>query len=196
MARMHLLKRVKTMLVPVCACLMVLTLGFHDPLSGGDGKLKLANFSLKDLSGNIVELSQLLGKGPIVIDFWATWCKPCVKELPHLNKIQKDYRDRGLVVLAISEDSPWSVSKVKSFVTGNRYEFTVPLDTNGDVLRKYGLLGTPYTYVLNAKGEILYKHFGYRPGDEASLREEIEKAFTAEDEGGEEAMEGESGVGG
>ncbi len=194
---MHLLKRVKRMLVPVCACLVVLVLGLHDPLSGGDKKLRLANFSLKDLQGNVVELSQLLGKGPIVIDFWATWCKPCVKELPHLNKIQKDYRDRGLVVLAISEDSPWSVSKVKSFITGNRYEFTVPLDTNGDVLRKYGLLGTPYTYVLNARGEILYKHFGYRPGDEVSLREEIEKAFAAEDDEGEgEAMEGEGSAGG
>jgi len=183
---MHQLRSARSMILPVCACLLILMFGVQAPLSGGDEKLKAADFELKDLQGGAVELSGLLGKAPIVINFWATWCKPCVKELPHLNKILKDYRDKGLEVLAISEDSPWSVSKVKSFITGNRYEFTVLLDTNGDVLRKYGLLGTPYTYVLNAKGEILYKHFGYRPGDEISLREEIEKAFTSENEGEEE----------
>ena len=101
--------------------------------------------------------------------------------------------NKGGEVLAISEDSPWRVSKVKSFVSGNKYEFTVLLDTNGDVLRKYGLLGTPYTFVLNPEGEILFKHFGYRPGDEMTLRGELDKAL-ANDGGGEteETSDGES----
>ena len=136
-------------------------------------KLQAPDFSLKNLDGDVVQLSQLYGEGPIVINFWATWCKPCVRELPHLNQDYLDYRDQGLQGFAISEDSPWSVSKVKSFVSGNRYAFTVLLDTNGKVMRKYGLLGTPYTILLSSNGEIQYKHFSYRPGDEVSLRKEI-----------------------
>ena len=172
--------------------LAALVAGFALPARAGEKGLKATDFSLKDLNGDLVQLSELYGKGPIVLDFWATWCKPCVKELPHMNQIYLDYRDRGVEVLAISEDSPWSVSKVKSFIAGNRYEFRVLLDTNGDVLRKYGLLGTPYTFVISAEGDILYKHFGYRPGDEVTVREEIEKALAVD--GGDEP--GEAGEGG
>jgi peroxiredoxin len=176
--------------------ILMMTIGFYTALSAGDKKLKAADFSLKNLNGEMVKLSELYGKGPIVINFWATWCKPCVKELPHLNQVFLDYRDQEVAVLAISEDSPWSVSKVKSFISGNRYEFTVLLDTNGDVLRKYGLLGTPYTFVLNPQGEILFKHFGYRPGDEVTLRQEIDKALGTADEGENGGGSGEGHAGG
>ena len=171
-------------------------LGCCTTLFSGDKMLKAADFSLKDLNGEVVQLSRLFGEGPIVINFWATWCKPCVKELPRLNQIYIDYRDKGVKVLAISEDSPWSVSKVKSFVSGNRYDFMVLLDTNGKVMRKYGLLGTPYTFVLNQEGEILYKHFGYRPGDENSLREEIDKALGVGDGDGNGGMNSEGSASG
>lgn len=184
---MNLFKETRKSAAMSVLLLLALTVGSGSGLLAGERNLKAADFSLKDLKGDMIQLSQLYGKGPIVINFWATWCKPCVKELPHLNQIFLDYRDRGVEVLAISEDSPWSVSKVKSFVAGNRYEFTVLLDTNGDVQRKYGLLGVPFTFVLNPRGEILFKHFGYRPGDEVTLREEIEKALATD--GGEEAEE-------
>jgi len=163
--------------------LLVFTLSCFTPMFAGESTLKAADFSLKDLNGEEVQLSELLGEAPIVINFWATWCKPCMKELPHLNQIFLDYRERGVKVLAISEDSPWSVSKVKSTVSGNRFEFMVLLDTNGEVMRRYGLLGTPYTFVLSPEGEILYKHFGYRPGDEDSLRKEIDRALAPDEEG-------------
>jgi peroxiredoxin len=162
--------------------LLFFTLSCFTTMFAGERRLKAADFSLKDLNGEEIQLYDLLGEAPIVINFWATWCKPCMKELPHLNQIFLDYRERGVKVLAISEDSPWSVSKVKSTVAGNRFEFMVLLDTNGKVLRKYGLLGTPYTFVLNPEGEILYKHFGYRPGDENSLRKEIDKALAPDEE--------------
>ncbi len=162
--------------------LLAVLLGACGSARAGDSKARAADFSLNDLSGEEIKLSDLLGKGPIIINFWATWCKPCVKELPHLDKIQKDYREKGVEVLAISEDSPWSVSKVKSFVAGNKYTFTVLLDTNGKVLRQFGLLGTPYTLIVSSEGEILFKHFGYRPGDEVTLREELDMALMGEGE--------------
>jgi peroxiredoxin len=174
-------------------CTLALSLGAPARLPAGEMGGTAADFSLKNLQGEVVSLSDVLGKGPVILNFWATWCKPCLKELPHIEKLQKDFREQGLTVLAISEDSPWSVSKVKSFVSGNRYTFHVLLDTNGKVMRKYGLLGTPYTFLLDAGGKILYKHFGYRPGDENALRAEVEKAFEAAQGGSGPVDEGEVG---
>jgi peroxiredoxin len=183
MEAMRVLKRGKERTARFTAMfLLVILLGICGSVQAGDKKMKAADFSLKDLKGETVKLSDLYGKGPIIINFWATWCKPCIKELPHLDKIQKDYKEKGVEVLAISEDSPWSVSKVKSFVAGNKYTFTVLLDTNGKVMRKYGLLGTPYTLIISSEGEVVFKHFGYRPGDEVSLREELESALKGEEE--------------
>ena len=173
----------RTNIVATALCGLSLAFAAPAPLPAGETGGTAADFSLKNLDGKAVALSDLLGQAPVIINFWATWCKPCVKELPYIEKIQKDFREQGLTVLAVSEDSPWSVSKVKSFISGNRYTFTVLLDTNGDVLRKYGILGTPYTLLLDAEGRILYKHFGYRPGDEHALRAEVEKAFAAKGEG-------------
>jgi peroxiredoxin len=181
--RMKFLTREETIVAVTILLMLALGFGWIGRLQAGEKKHRAAEFSLKDLNGHVIELNQLLGKGPVVINFWATWCKPCLKELPHLEKIQKDFRDQGVEVVAISEDSPLSVSKVKSFISGNRYTFTVLLDTNGKVMRKYGLLGTPYTLLLNPQGEILYKHFGYRPGDENTLRDEVGKALSGKEGG-------------
>jgi peroxiredoxin len=175
---------------------LMLALGCWTSLQAGESRNEAADFSLKNLNGEDIRLSQLYGNGPIVVNFWATWCKPCVKELPHLDEIYRDYKEKGVKVLAVSEDSPWSVSKVKSFIAGHHYSFTVLLDTNGKVLRKYGLPGTPYTFVLDEKGAIRYKHFGYRPGDEASLHEEIDKLLGVDTGGGKGETDGEGKTGG
>jgi len=131
------------------------------------------DFSLKDLDGNRVALGDLLGRGPLLIDFWATWCKPCVKELPHLHDLYLKYRDRGFRVVAISEDSPRSLSKVKSFVAGNKYEFLVLLDENNTVQRKFNFRALPYTVLLDKDGHVIHSRVGYRPGDERVLEEKF-----------------------
>ncbi len=133
------------------------------------------DFVLQDLEGRQVSLKSLLGKGPIILDFWATHCKPCVKELKHIQAIYDEYKDKGLQVMAISQDSPRSVSKVKSFVSGRRFTFTVLLDTNTEVFRKFRLYGLPHTFILNDKGEIVLRRFGYKPGDEKDVRTKIEE---------------------
>jgi cytochrome c biogenesis protein CcmG/thiol:disulfide interchange protein DsbE len=141
---------------------------------------KALDFELQNLEGERVSLSSCLGKGPIILDFWATWCKPCVEELKHIQDIYEAYGGKGLQVLAISQDSPRSVAKVKSFIKGRRFTFTVLLDTNKEIYRKFRLYGLPHTFVLDKKGEIVFRRYGYRPGDEVELKETIKELMESE----------------
>lgn len=162
----------------VRTCIYLFTLAWllsapcHPARAGNDSA---PDFVLQDLEGKQVSLKSLLGKGPIILDFWATHCKPCVEELKHMQAIYDAYKDKGLQVVAISQDSPRSVSKVKSFVSGRRFTFTVLLDTNTEVFRKFRLYGLPHTFVLNDKGEIVLRRFGYKSGDEKEVQAKIEE---------------------
>ena len=131
------------------------------------------NFTLRDFEGELVHLEAILGKGPIILDFWATWCKPCVKNLSKLQQLYDEYKDQGLVVLAINEDGPRSLSKVEPFARSLGLEFPILLDENREVALKYQVSGFPSTFVLDQKGEIVLALRGYRPGDVESVREKI-----------------------
>ena len=134
------------------------------------GRTKAPDFRVADVNGDKVSLGELLGKGPIVVDFWATWCKPCIKELPYIQRIHEQYADRGVQVLAVTIDSPKSQSQVKKFVATRGYTFRVLMDGDQEVFRKLqGKGSVPYVAVLDAEGFIRYQHTGYRPGDEKEL---------------------------
>jgi peroxiredoxin len=137
---------------------------------------KAADFQGKDLEGNTVTLKSLLEKGPVVVDFWATWCKPCIKELPYLQRIYEKHADRGLSVLAVTIDSPKTESRVKPFVMGKKYTFTVLLDSSQEVFKALQGKGTiPYVVIIDRDGNIRYRHTGYRPGDENELERVVEE---------------------
>ena len=144
----------------------------HSPTpaqASGSGTM-VPGFRAVDLQGERFTLDDLLGKGPIVVDFWATWCKPCIKELPYVQRLHEDYRDQGVQVLAVTIDSPKSQSQVRRFVKSRKYDFRVVMDAEQDVFRKLQGKGTiPYVVILDEKGRIRYHHTGYRPGDEKEL---------------------------
>lgn len=136
------------------------------------------DFYLDDMEGNIVALGDITGKGPVIISFWATWCKPCIEELGELQKLYEEFKKANVSLLAISTDSERSLAKVKPFVKSRGYAFTVLLDTNSDVARKYYVQTIPYTLVLNAEGSIVYSHTGYKKGDEVEIRRVVEHLLT------------------
>ena len=148
-------------------------------------------FELKDLNGDTYKLEDDLGKSVIVLDFWATWCKPCLRELPHINKIYEEYKDKGLKVYAVSIDTPSSKSKVKPTI--RRYKFTLPvlLDPDNEVIRNYSPnRNVPHLVVIGADGEIVREFSGYKPGDEKLVEELVIKELAklnAEKEKTEEA---------
>lgn len=142
-------------------------------------KERAPDFSLQDTDGKTVRLSDYLGKNPVLIDFWATWCSPCKIELPHLDAIYKKYRDQGLVFFAISEDSPRSASKVKPYVKSKKFEATVLLDPDGQVLRRFfGESTLPYTILIDRDGNIVRTITGYVPGQEREIEEVVKGLVT------------------
>lgn len=138
-------------------------------------------FSLRNLDDELVHLEEYLGKQPIILDFWATWCKPCLKNLPKLEKIYQDYAPQGLVVLAINEDGTRSLSKVEPMANSLGLTFPILIDENREVMRKYRVSGLPTTLLIDQQKEIVFTLRGYRPGDEETLRNEIQ-ALLAGDE--------------
>ena len=137
------------------------------------GIRKGPDFSLEDLSGDFVELNQEVGEGPILLSFWATWCKPCIEELDEYKKIYNDYKDKGFKMYAISTDDENTVAKVKPLVKSKGYNFPVLLDTNGDAVRLYYAQSIPYSVILDKQGMIIYSHLGYMKGDEIKVKDII-----------------------
>uniref|UniRef100_A0A7V3E621 TlpA family protein disulfide reductase n=1 Tax=Ignavibacterium album TaxID=591197 RepID=A0A7V3E621_9BACT len=131
------------------------------------------NFKLESLDGGFVELSKVIGKGPVLLSFWATWCKPCMEEMNELNKINNELKDKGFTLLAISTDNEKTIAKVKPLVKSKGYNFTVLLDKNSDVARKYYAQQIPYSVLIDKDGKIISTHMGYMKGDEIKLREKI-----------------------
>ncbi len=136
---------------------------------------KAPNFMLEDLNGDYVELSEMLGDGPVLISFWATWCKPCMEELAQLQKIYTEFKGDGMKMLGISTDNEKSISKVKPYIKSKGYDFTVLLDTNSEVSRKYYAQAVPYTVIVDKDGSVVYQHLGYKKGDEIKVKNIIQK---------------------
>jgi cytochrome c biogenesis protein CcmG/thiol:disulfide interchange protein DsbE len=152
--------------------LMYLTIGLLASSVLGQNK-KATDFTLPDMDGKNFRLSENLGKGPVLINFWATWCGPCKAEMKKLKKIFKKYKEDGLQILSISIDDPKTVNRVKGDVKINRYPFKILLDTNSEVFHLYGGVNPPHSILINNEGQIVYTHTGYRKGDEIELEKKI-----------------------
>jgi len=113
-----------------------------------------SDWSLNDLDGGRFTLSENLGKGPMLILFWATWCQPCKQEMKEYRSVFKAYQEKGVQVLAISEDNSKTQSQVKPFMKSKGYDFTVLLDPTGEVLKGYDGISIPYTVVLDSSGKV------------------------------------------
>jgi thiol-disulfide isomerase/thioredoxin len=135
------------------------------------------------MSGERVMLQHYLKTGPVLINFWATWCAPCKKEMKHLDAFEKKYKDKGFSVLAVSNDSQKSLSKVRSYIRANKFSFQVFLDPNNQVLKKLfsnAMPVLPANILVGQDGTVLWRHFGYIPGDEKKMEAEIIAALQPE----------------
>ena len=107
------------------------------------------DFTLEDLQGNKVTLSELKGK-KVYLNFWATWCPPCKEEMPDIEKLYQETQDSNLIILAI--DVGEDKKTVQDFIAKNNYNFTVLLDTKGEVSQLYQVTGIPTSYFIDTEG--------------------------------------------
>jgi peroxiredoxin len=139
------------------------------------------DFKLRDMSGKEVSLSDYRGK-VVLMNFWATWCQPCLVELPHLQEIYKELEKDGLVVLGISVDAPRDVSKVKPIVKTRGLEFPILLDKSSSVLSLYNpSQALPYNVLIDREGKVIWTKEAYAPGEEEVIKEKIVSALGLSD---------------
>lgn len=148
-------------------------------------------FEAENLDGEIVSLDSLLEKGPVFLSFWALWCKPCIRELDDLSPVWEKYHERGFEILAISQDGPRSVSRVKPMVRSKGWNFTVLLDPEKELSRAFQVIALPTSFLIDTEGNVVRAQQGYKPG----MEEAIEKAIAdllpdlQEEGGGKEERE-------
>lgn len=140
-------------------------------LCGLTASAQLPNVTLQDINGKKVQTGTISNNGkPIIISFWATWCKPCLRELKAIHEVYPDWQDEtGVKMIIVSIDEAQNASKVKPLVDGNGWEFEVLLDPNGDFKRAMNAQNVPHVFVINGKGKIVYNHTGYVDGGEEDI---------------------------
>jgi len=120
-------------------------------LADDDAAVEKADFTLKDLHGKKVTLSELRGK-IVIVNFWATWCGPCRLEMPDLDRLYTHFQPQGLVVLSITDEDAF---KANSFIAPNGYHPPVLIDTGGTVHKQFHIEGIPRTFVFNRDGKLV-----------------------------------------
>jgi len=160
--------------IPMKKVLVVLIL----LISGHLAMAQVPAAEVKTLDGKSLNTSTISNDGkPIVISFWATWCKPCVQELSTIHDLYPEWVEQtGVKMYAVSIDNSRSMKQVAPFVNGKAWEYEVLLDPNGDFKRVMNVVNVPHTFILNGKGEVIYEHTSYAPGDEEEYFKKIKEA--------------------
>jgi len=135
---------------------------------------KIPNINLKLLNGKKTTVYKLLESGPLLMDFWATWCKPCKQVMKYLNEYHNEFNDQGFQVLMVNQDTPRSLGKVKAYVNSKNYDFLVSIDPNQQIAKKLNGQIMPNLILINTDGTIRWRHQGYMPGEEKEIKEQIE----------------------
>lgn len=134
---------------------------------------QIPSVSLKDINGNTVNTATLNNDGkPFVISFFATWCKPCLRELRSIAEVYEDWQDEtGVKMILVSIDEAQNANKVKPLVNAEGWDFDVLLDVNSDLFHALGLQSVPHVLVCDGDGNIVYSHSGYTDGSEEHIIE-------------------------
>ena len=134
---------------------------------------RVPNLRLKMLNGKYAKLYDFLKDGPMIIDFWATWCEPCKKQMRYLDLFHNHFKKLGFKVLTVNTDTPKSMSKVKPYVRTKGFEFNVAVDPNSQIKKKLKIQQMPTTIIVDQDGTVVYRHKGYVPGDEVGILKAI-----------------------
>lgn len=135
----------------------------------------LPSANLKTLQGQTLNAQELGKSGKItVISFWATWCSPCKKELDAIKDYYDEWKEKyDMELVAISVDDARTAAKIPAMIEEKGWEYRVLHDANKEFQMAANVSSVPYTLLLDQKGNIVFEHVGYAPGDELELEEKI-----------------------
>lgn len=136
---------------------------------------QIRNFTYQDIQNTSRSFNELKGEKLTLIDFWTTRCKPCRKAIPYLNKMAKQYKNKGVKVIGINSDGPRSISKVSPLSKSLNIQYPILLDINNELMNDLNLAAYPTLIIVNSKGKIVWIHEGFVIGDEEVIVSEIEK---------------------
>jgi len=147
---------------------LLVTLAF-----GLNAEKKFTNFKLENEKSKTVRLADVTDQELTVIDFWASYCDPCKKALPHLEALQTEYENLNVVVISI--DNPRLRRKAMAYIKSKKYTFTTLYDTNNKVADKMKVKEIPYTFLIDKDGNILFEFSSGKVGSIETLKAEINK---------------------
>jgi len=150
---------------------IVILVNFYASVNAGE---KSFQFSLKTLKNEIILIDSLINKAPVLITFWALWCNPCKEELQALNRLKDEYPFNQISIVAVNQDRPRSLARVRSYISTHRFPFIFCIDPNQDLLHLFNSWAIPFTVLISKEREIILRHTGYLSGDEKFLQKEIE----------------------
>ncbi len=138
----------------------------------------LPSVPLQNLDGDAVNAATLGTEGkPVIVSFFATWCKPCMRELAAIEQVYDDWQDEtGVELVAVSIDKAQDADKVRSLVASHDWPYTVLLDSNSELARGVGVQAVPHVLVIDGAGNVAYSHSGYHDGAETELYEHVKGA--------------------
>ncbi len=143
--------------------------------AGDEGRTSVfEGVTLTGLDGAEVAVDSLLDGGPLVINFWATWCSPCRLEMPQLEKIYREFAPKGVQFAAVSVDRKNQIARVKSFLEKHKMSVPAYIDLDGRLAKGFKVRAIPTTVVIRQDGSLYHRTKGYRPGDEVLLRKYLQ----------------------
>ena len=134
------------------------------------------NFSVTDVNGDEMSFKSFLGKGPLLVNFWALWCEPCKQEMKAFMTITEKLKARGVSMVSINTDKVKSIAKVRAWVKSQGITQPMLVDPDGNIANnQFSMESLPYSLLLKPDGKVYKKHIGFTAGDEVAIEKELDE---------------------